>query len=262
MVKMKKDICILPLVPVREKPSDRSQMINQLLFGDVVAIKDQYKSWLFAETLHDGYAGWVDEKQVTPFVDTYFAQLEEETPVFLNTEFTRATGPNGENLVLTLGSRLPLFRNNRFMLGEKEYQLPENISVLTGKQPAKKITETARKYLGSSFLWGGRSFFGTDCSGFTQIVFRMCGYPLQRDASQQAEHGTLVNFVEEARQGDLAFFENEEGSIIHVGILLDNQEIIHSSGQVRTDTVDHEGIFRTDLKKYTHKLRFIKRILP
>ncbi len=250
------------MVPVREKPSDRSQMINQLLFGDVVTIKDRYKSWLFAETLHDGYAGWVDEKQVTPFGDAYYAQLEEETPVFLNTEFTRATGPDGASLVLTMGSRLPLFRNNRFKLEEKEYQLPENTSVITGKQPAEKIMETARKYLGSPCVWGGRSFFGTDCSGFTQIVFRMCGYPLQRDASQQAEHGILINFVEETMPGDLAFFENEEGNIIHVGIMLNNQKIIHSSGQVRTDTIDHEGIFRTDLKKYTHKLRFIKRILP
>ena len=259
---MNKGICILPLVPVREKPSDRSQMINQLLFGDVVSIKDRYKSWFFVETLHDGYVGWVDENQMTAFPSAYFNQLEKEVPVFLATELTKVSAPAEEApLTLTLGSRLPLYDGSAFQLGEKKYPLPDNTPVLTGVQPADKVMETARRYVGSPFLWGGRSFFGNDCSGFTQIVFRMCGYNLLRDASQQAEQGVLVSFVEEAVAADLAFFENEEGNIVHVGIMLNNRQIIHSSGQVRIDSLDHEGIFRADIKKYTHKLRFIKRII-
>ncbi len=259
---MNKGICILPLVPVREKPSDRSQMINQLLFGDVVSIKDRYKSWVFMETLHDGYAGWADEKQVAVFSSAYFDLLEKEVPVFLAKEFIKVSASAGEApLTLTMGSRLPLYDGSTFKLGEKKYRLPDNTPVITGVQPADKVTETARQYLGSPYLWGGRSCFGNDCSGFTQIVFRMNGYNLLRDASQQAERGILVNFVEEAVAADLAFFENEEGSIVHVGIMLHNQQIIHSSGQVRIDSIDHEGIFRSDIKKYTHKLRFIKRII-
>jgi len=159
-----------------------------------------------------------------------------------------------------MGSRLPGFDKNTFDIGESKYKLPGDVHVLQGKQTPEVIIETARKFLGSPYLWGGRSYFGNDCSGFTQIVYRMCGYNLLRDSSQQAELGLLVSFIEEAKPGDLAFFENEEGRIVHVGILLNSHQIIHSTGQVRIDTIDHEGIFNEVTNKYTHKLRFIKRL--
>lgn len=258
---MDKGICILPMVPVRERPSDRSQMINQLLFGDVVHIKDQYKSWFFTETSHDGYAGWIDEKQIRFPSPAFFNQMEEREPVFLAEKCAEAHGETGNNLSLVMGSQLPYFENNTFRIGNQEYKLPGNMHVIRGKQTSEVVTETARRYLGSPYLWGGRSFFGNDCSGFTQIVYRMCGYNLLRDASQQAELGIIIGFVEEAKPADLAFFENEEGRIIHVGIMLNNHQIIHSSGEVRIDTIDHEGIYNEVLKKYTHKLRFIKRVI-
>lgn len=258
---MNKGICILPMVPVREKPADKSQMINQLLFGDVVHIKDRFKNWLFVITSHDDYAGWIDEKQISTLPDIFFDQIEKEEPVFLTEKYTEANGENGNKRSLIMGSRLPGFENNVFRIGEFSFKLPENVSVMHGKQTPQVVVETARNYLGSPYLWGGRSFFGNDCSGFTQIVYRICGHKLLRDASQQAEQGKLISFVEEAEAADLAFFENEEGSIVHVGILLNNHEIIHSSGQVRIDTIDHEGIFNETSKKYSHKLRFIKRVL-
>jgi cell wall-associated NlpC family hydrolase len=259
---MDKGICTLSSIPVREKPSDRSQMINQLLFGDLVQIKDRYLSWLFIETLHDDYAGWIDEKQITLYPDSFFGKLADEQPVFLTEKFAQVQSRDGNTLYLTAGNRLPLFNDKSFHLHDTEYAFSKTVSVLSGKQSAEKLLEIARQYLGTPYLWGGRSFFGNDCSGFTQIIFRICGYKLLRDASQQAEQGTLVSFVEEAQPADLAFFENEEGRIVHVGILLNNHEIIHSSGQVRIDAIDHEGIYNQTLKKYTHKLRFIKRILP
>ncbi len=258
---MNNGICILPMVPVREKPSDKSQMINQLLFGDVVQIKDRYKNWLFAEVSHDNYAGWIDEKQISMPPSAFFEQLENEEPVFLSEKYADACGENGEKLSLVMGSRLPGFDKNTFHIAESEYKLPENISVLQGKQNREVVIKTAGKYLGSPYLWGGRSYFGNDCSGFTQIVYRICGYNLPRDASQQAEQGLLVSFIGETKPGDLAFFEDEEGRIVHVGIMLSSSRIIHSSGQVRIDTIDHEGIFNEATKKYTHKLRFIKRLL-
>jgi len=256
---MNKGICILSMVPVREKPSDKSQMINQLLFGDMVQVKDRYKSWLFTEISHDYYAGWVDEKQVTFPSEAFLEQMENEEPVFLSEKYVYARRKDGSGLSLVMGSRLPRFANNTFHIGESNYKLPENISVLRGKQTPEVVIKTAKKYLGSPYFWGGRSYFGNDCSGFTQIVYRMCGHNLPRDSSQQAEQGMLVSFVEEAKPGYLAFFENEEGRIIHVGIMLNNHQIIHSSGQVRIDTIDHEGIFNKAANKYTHKLRFIKR---
>lgn len=257
---MNKGICILSMIPVREKPSDKTQMINQLLFGDVVHIKDHYKNWLFTEASHDSYTGWVDEKQISFPPAAFFEQIENETPVFLSEKYADAYGKNGSRLSLVMGSRLPGFDKNIFFIGESEYKLPGNISVLQGKQPGDILIKTAKKFLGSPYLWGGRSYFGNDCSGFTQIVYRMCGYNLQRDSSQQAGQGLLVSFIEEVKPGDLAFFEDEEGNIVHVGILLGSNQIIHSSGQVRIDTIDHEGIFNEATKRYTHKLRFIKRV--
>jgi cell wall-associated NlpC family hydrolase len=125
----------------------------------------------------------------------------------------------------------------------------------------KGIIENAYMYLHSPYLWGGRTPFGIDCSGFTQMVYKLAGIRLKRDASQQAEQGTLINLIDEARQGDLAFFDNEEGRIIHVGIMLPNNKIIHASGKVRIDSIDHHGIYNLETKKYTHNLRIIKRFV-
>lgn len=258
---MDKGICILPMIPVRERPSDKSQMINQLLFGDIVQIKDRYKNWLFTVTFHDGYAGWVDEKQISFPPSSFVEQIESEEPVFLTGKYVEAFAENGNKLSLTMGSRLPKFDGYTFHINDSEYRIASETAVLLGKRPPEVIINMAKKYLGSPYLWGGRSCFGNDCSGFTQIVYRICGHKLHRDASQQAEQGKLISFVEEAKAADLAFFENEEGTIVHVGIMLNNHQIIHSSGQVRIDTIDHVGIFNESAKKYSHKLRFIKRVL-
>mgnify|MGYP003978580471 FL=1 len=123
-----------------------------------------------------------------------------------------------------------------------------------------KITENAMMYLNSPYLWGGRTPFGIDCSGFTQMVYRLQGIDLPRDAYQQAEVGTTLSFVEESEAGDLAFFDNAEGKVIHVGIILDNNHIIHASGKVRIDRIDQQGIFNKEEGKHTHKLRLIKSI--
>ena len=116
------------------------------------------------------------------------------------------------------------------------------------------------RYLNAPYLWGGRSPFGIDCSGFTQLVFKFAGIKLQRDAYQQGGQGSIINFIEEVQPGDLAFFSNDEGAIIHVGIMLKDNRIIHSSGKVRIDKIDHFGIYNAETKKHSHLLKLIKRM--
>ena len=148
------------------------------------------------------------------------------------------------------------------------FSIGDNIGRYTGEiiAPQKEIDtqlllEIAYRYIGAPYLWGGRSPFGIDCSGFVQIVFKMMGLMLPRDASQQVNHGVTINFVSEAKIGDLAFFGNEEGDLTHVGIVTEDEHIIHASGKVRIDKLDHQGIFNSETKQYTHKLRLIKRFV-
>jgi cell wall-associated NlpC family hydrolase len=169
---------------------------------------------------------------------------------------------SGSSLTLVQGSTLPFLRGRNFSLESQEYEYtgdhilpaPEQIS-------AAGLMASARAYLNAPYLWGGRTAFGIDCSGFTQMVFKLNGFKLLRDAWQQAELGEPLSFVEESHPGDLAFFDNEEGKITHVGLIIENTQIIHASGKVRIDKLDHYGIFNGDTKKYSHHLRVIKRVI-
>ena len=184
----------------------------------------------------------MDTKQVSPISDADFIKRKTKTVTenFINYQH------NGEKTLLSIGSEIDT----------------DNQEDTKNNFDKENLKKTALEFLNVPYLWGGRSFFGIDCSGFTQIVYKVNGIQRPREAYQQAEAGEVLNFVEEAEIGDLAFFENEEGRIIHVGIMLENQKIIHAHGKVRIDDLDCIGIFNKDQNKHTHKLRFVKRIFP
>jgi cell wall-associated NlpC family hydrolase len=147
------------------------------------------------------------------------------------------------------------------MMGDEIFSTEGDTTLTDRNDLAPRIPFNALKFAGMPYLWGGRSLFGLDCSGFTQLVFKMAGIRLRRDAWQQSEQGILVPFITSARPGDLAFFQNEEGKITHTGVLLGNNKIIHASGEVRVDAIDHYGIFNAGQQRYTHLLRLIKRYI-
>jgi len=253
-------ICELSVVPVRKQPSDKSEMINQLLFGDLLIIEESQGNWYLIRTSHDNYEGWTDSKQVTIIGKEEYIEIGKSETYYINTISNYVTDNNYRKLSIVLGSKLPNYNNGSFSFEEKNYSINNN-TVTKTMDPDLSILETAKKYLGAPYLWGGRSPYGIDCSGYVQLVFGMHGISLPRDAYLQVESGSTIDFIDEAKTGDLAYFDNEEQQIIHVGILLDNKKIIHASGEVRIDNIDHQGIYNEQLKKYTHKLRIIKRIL-
>ena len=237
---MEKGICNVSVAPLRAENSHQSEMVSQLLYGEKVEIIEENGSFSKIKMDFDAYEGWVEAKQISKISEEDFAQ---KTAQILTEDFKVFNFKEGK-ILLSIGSEVP---------SNEEKPLPE--------ANGKSLSDTAQRFLNVPYLWSGRSFFGIDCSGFTQLVYKVHGIKLPRDAYQQAELGNVLDFVEESEPGDLAFFENQEGKISHVGIMLEDQKIIHAYGKVRIDLLDSTGIFNKDLGKHTHKLRFVKRIL-
>lgn len=254
-------VCNLSLVPLRTEPSDKSEMSSQLLFGDHFTILESTEKWVRILTAQDEYEGWLDRKQFEEIEHASFVALHDMSTILgpsLIHSVTKVSTNDKFNLVA--GSNIPGTVDQFFYLRDTKYKLEGPTVRPAREQFGNDVNKVAMFYLNAPYLWGGRSVFGIDCSGLTQMVFRQFGIKLKRDAYQQAEQGELVGFLQECKPGDLAFFDNEEGRIIHVGIMLDNERIIHASGRVRVDSIDNQGIFNKELNRYTHKLRIVKRI--
>lgn len=249
---MRITVCCVASAPVRRKPSDREEMVTELLFGEEVIELEEVKNWVFIRCSWDNYEGWVDSKQLETI------KSENLEKVILKESTARLISNKGF-LRLSIGSELFKKSDEDFAIGEYEISGLDKSAYDIKGEMKKDLIQTAQLFLNTSYRWGGRSIFGIDCSGLTQICYKLAGQLIPRDASQQAELGEDIGFVEKAEAGDLAFFDNHKGEIIHVGLVTNNQEIIHASGHVRIDKLDLEGIFNRDLKIYTHKLRFIKR---
>jgi cell wall-associated NlpC family hydrolase len=238
---MNKGICVVTVAPVRAENSDRAEIVTEILFGESADILEVNKNWTKIKMHYDGYEGWMDTKQIKHVTDEHLTSRR----VTLITENFASIMTNDGRTLLSMGSEVEYAA----VASRRSHNLRESIAL------------TAKEFLNVPYLWGGKSFFAVDCSGFVQLVFKIHNIKLPRDTYQQAEVGEVLSFVEESQPGDLAFFENSEGKIIHVGIMLENQKIIHASGKVRIDTLDSSGIFNKETNKHTHKLRVIKSVL-
>jgi gamma-D-glutamyl-L-lysine dipeptidyl-peptidase len=252
-------ICNLSIVPLRAEPSDKSEMVSQLLFGESFTILEKQKHWSKIKIDFDDYEAYIDNKQFEEISEIEFLKLKEDSTTYSGEIIDFISNSSNHYFTIPLGSRLPFFSNNEFEMNTKKFRFEGNI--ISGKLSKSEIIQKAFIFLNTPFLWGGKTPFGIDCSGFTQMVYKLCGYQLYRDAYQQAKQGEGLSFIEESEPGDLAFFDNDEGEIIHVGIILKDYHIIHAYGKVRVDTLDHSGIFNSDLQTHTHKLRVIKKII-
>jgi len=266
-MEMDTGICIWSSVAVRAADRHSSEMVTQLLFGETYRVTEIGQEWVAIRTIDCSYEGWISRKQHTPIsadaLGNYLAAepyLLRDAFLYVRDKVTHIAFP------VFLGATFPMPVNGEFSMANHHFSVelpattaPPHHDGLSDKQD--RLLDVAFKFLNAPYLWGGRTIAGIDCSGFVQSVFKSIGIQLPRDASQQVNAGEVIDFVEEARIGDIAFFENEEGRIVHTGIVCGHQQIIHASGHVQINTLDDTGVYNHDLKHYTHQLRVIKRVL-
>ena len=249
---MQYGICNLSIVPLRLEPSDASELVSQVIYGDLFKVLEQRKNWSKIRIAFDTYEGWVDNKQYAEITEEQYSDLKRQ-PLKLSGDLVEFIQDKNEQLhPIVFGSGL-----NGLSVLNHGY----DGGLISGRHPKSQIIQTAFTYLNAPYLWGGKTPFGIDCSGLTQMVYKLNGYKLLRDASQQATQGEALSFIEESEPGDLAFFDNSEGVITHVGLIMEDNYIIHAHGKVRIDRLDHSGIYNVDRNIHTHKLRVIKKII-
>ncbi|MGC9341704.1 MAG: NlpC/P60 family protein [Bacteroidales bacterium] len=251
-------ICLQPFIPVRAENSERSEMVTQLLFGEICRIlgRDPVSRFCNIRNLNDGYEGWIDEKTIQFITDTDFSNVID-LPVKITRERQfRVVDKLKCELWLSAGSTLRIEPGNN-IYGTLSMYSPD----LRDKSKREIMEDASQEWVNVAYIWGGKSTFGTDCSGLTQNIYKQAGLDIPRDASEQSTQGKSVNFVFEAQPGDLAFFDDEEGVITHVGIILSSNRILHSSGKVRVDLFDQQGIYSREKGNYTHKLRLMRNLI-
>jgi hypothetical protein len=246
-------ICALSVIPVRTLADNAGEMINQILYGEHFKVLEQRKFWSRIRIAFDGSEGWVSNIQILLITEEEYDEIESSEETAYSSDLVSFVSSKSDVLLpILLGSSVQNSKNspNTFE-GDAIYSQREK----------HFLVKTALQYLNAPFLLGGRSPFGVDSSGFTQMVYKINGHTLKRNAAEQCTQGDALSFIEESEPGDLAFFDDNEGNINHVGIIMKDNYVIHAFGKVRIDRIDHTGIFNTETRRYTHSLRVIKKII-
>jgi gamma-D-glutamyl-L-lysine dipeptidyl-peptidase len=249
-------ICENVFVPLRSGPSHKAEMLSQILFGEKYSVIEKIGTWMKIETVFDKYTGWIDmdHLQHSAVQDTTGGSVLNRSLLCYKKDKTR--------LIIEAGCEVfePDFENKTFIAGQNQYSTSGDFSS-NFVSTTDSLADTAMKYINSPYIWGGRIPSGIDCSGLTQLTYKIHGIPIPRDSWQQAETGKVIDFIDQAEPGDLVFFDNERGKISHVGMILSKGLVIHASGRVRIDSIDHQGIFKSEINGYSHRLRTIRRIV-
>ena len=233
-------ICHLSIIPLRADSTSKSELVSQLIYGEFFKVLKNNGKWFYIESFDDNYKGWINHTQFKEISENNFKKLRKTEPILLNNINSEIKTENGKMFII-IGSKI----SSAFVLNHK---------LILKSNPKTSIIENSMKFINSPYLWGGRSPYGIDCSGFTQQVFKLNGYQLLRDANQQALQGKEIK-LKKSKPGDLAFFG--QNKITHVGILMNLNKIIHAFGSIRIDYINEKGIINSDSNKLTHHLKKI-----
>jgi gamma-D-glutamyl-L-lysine dipeptidyl-peptidase len=249
-------VIAVPAAPVRRKPNHRKEMVSQLLFGESVKVlKTEGNLWVKIRSLHDGYEGWM----TNTMLESVDEKVAKSKNAFATTDMLSTILISDKQMNIPVGSSLPFFENGKGRLGNVDYSFSGHYFKRNEQRPsAELVRQLTASWLNAPYLWGGRTPLGVDCSGFVQVIFKLMGIDLPSDAWQQAQEGKAVKKFADSQTGDLVFFDNKE-DIVHVGILLGDGLVIHSSGKVRIDGIDKKGITNKNTGSLNIRLRAIKR---
>jgi hypothetical protein len=253
-------ICIKNFVSVHKVANKNSEQVTQLIFGDTYTIlsKSKDKKWLFIENQFDNYQGWIAISNHRFLSEKIFLDMKADTfPVCADLkgkiEF------EGITFEISLGSTLPYYENGMIQIDDKKAKFIGKATFIPEEFSQEKLLATSKLCLEIPYLWGGKNAFGYDCSGFVQTVYKTFGINLPRDSGQQVKLGKDINLVD-AQVGDLAFFHNN-GKIVHVGMIIEGNKIIHASKKVKINKLDKTGIWVDETQSYTHYLKCVRRIV-
>ena len=217
---MEYGICLMSVVGVRERPDHRYEMVTQLLFGELFEVLETRNSWHHIRVLHDSYQGWIHASQAEIIGFEEFTALKSALPLYTLDLISFVGDLSGKSsFPVSAGSTIYLNGSHPIRIAGRDFSFPENV-VEPGPDRFQDIPDLALLFLNTPYLWGGRSVFGIDCSGFVQLVYMMAGIRIPRDAAVQSTQGDTIHLINEARPGDLLFFDNPEGEIVHTGICL------------------------------------------
>ncbi len=248
------------LIPLRSEANEGSEQLTQILFGEYFTVDEILERWVHIHNTRDNETGWIDRKMMTPIDEAQFNALADHKPTIVAKPIAYATLSDGSQQPLPGGSLLPFYDKNQqqFSIGSRTFKFA--LEDTNENKTKADFVDTALAYLHAPYLWGGKNVMGIDCSGLVQVSALICGKQLTRNARQQITFGEQVSFLSEAQPGDIAFFDHDDGYISHVGILLNDHQILHASGEVHIAPIDNQGMKSVITEKYTHSLRLIKRI--